>query len=510
MADITSTKPKSIDDLCPEIMLIIAGYLGLRDLQAFIRVSFRYFMMLDWELQSRVVAGGEGLVRACNNRNLPLVTHLLSEKITSYTGEKKITLQLPPNLHQVIFQPPGGGCFPGCESKLVKLAQRGVRLGAKDKEGRLALHHAICYYFPRRHIRKLLHLTIQEGVSLDCADITGRTGLHDTMVRYNFLHCSEELVDAFIKNGVDVSRQDISRRTALHEAICHDAPLPCIMKLLEAIPNPRATDIFEVQDDFGGNTLLHLAADKLNPDLIKLLLPMSSQAINSINDKGNTPLHLAAIAGSDLGSEVDVDDESPPPEDIFFQDSIGLLLKYGANPNLPNSDGETPLHKMIQIFEIDCSKTIVALLHYGANPNISSWFGTPLHYAIDRENSSNVQLLLDGAADVSIPDSRGYTPIHLASMAEMEHQGIFEQLLLRSNIENLNSHTYDDQSTPLHMSSFGGRHSVDRVRRFLLWGADRNARNASGDTALDIASRGNREEIIILLTNGVPNNNPLD
>jgi len=63
----------SIDYMSPELVLIIAGNLKPWDLLTFIRVSKGYQQLLEPELQSRAVAGGEGPVGACNQRKIQAV-----------------------------------------------------------------------------------------------------------------------------------------------------------------------------------------------------------------------------------------------------------------------------------------------------------------------------------------------------------------------------------------------------------------------------------------------------
>lgn len=68
-----------------------------------------------------------------------------------------------------------------------------------------------------------------------------------------------------------------------------------------------------------------------------------------------------------------------------------LLLNFGANPNLPNKDGQTPLHQVIarmaarrdNLLDASCTRTILSsLLKHGADPNLVDNEGhPPLHIA---------------------------------------------------------------------------------------------------------------------------------
>ena len=55
------------------------------------------------------------------------------------------------------------------------------------------------------------------------------------------------------------------------------------------------------------------------------------------------------------------------------------------------------------------------LLKYGANPNMRDYIGrTPLHLAIVMQNISVVTLLLNAGTDVLLTDFNGHTPLQLA------------------------------------------------------------------------------------------------
>ena len=73
-------------------------------------------------------------------------------------------------------------------------------------------------------------------------------------------------------------------------------------------------------------------------------------------------------------------------------DHIKILLKNGADPNITNEDGLSPLHTAVNKQNITIVKL---LLKYGANPNIKSklYQQTPLHLAI-KNNADPIFLLL--------------------------------------------------------------------------------------------------------------------
>jgi len=100
----------------PELSLMIAEYLDLKDLLSFMWTSSYYRVSIELTLQKRVVAWGKHLVTACNQKKLTLALYLLSTKISAYTKLRDITHGLPENLILVIFRHTDGKqCLPGCE-----------------------------------------------------------------------------------------------------------------------------------------------------------------------------------------------------------------------------------------------------------------------------------------------------------------------------------------------------------------------------------------------------------
>lgn len=91
-----------------------------------------------------------------------------------------------------------------------------------------------------------------------------------------------------------------------------------------------------------------------------------------------------------------------------------LLLKYSANPNALDKEGETPLSYAARSGSTSALRT---LLEYAANPNSKSFTlkQTPLHCAITGNHLDCVSLLLKYNADAYTQDLNGNSPLNLAS-----------------------------------------------------------------------------------------------
>jgi len=138
---------------------------------------------------------------------------------------------------------------------------------------------------------------------------------------------------------------------------------------------------------------------------------------------------------------------------------IKLLLEAGAEPNIFfESTGSTPL----QIASIRQHTDVVKiLLKYGANPNIPNMNGlAALDHAVHAMNVCNgcvdiVEVLLAHGADVNHQDASGFTAFHRAVMF---NNIILVKLLLEHGADPLIKTNYD--KTALEMASYFGFHEI--------------------------------------------------
>jgi ankyrin repeat protein len=96
---------------------------------------------------------------------------------------------------------------------------------------------------------------------------------------------------------------------------------------------------------------LHIAAYEGDVERVKKLLEKGANP-NIQDEVGRTPLRNAAFKG-----HVDV---------------VKLLLEHGADPNIQNEYGDTPLHMAVYWGRVDVVKL---LLEYGADPTVRTRTG---------------------------------------------------------------------------------------------------------------------------------------
>ncbi|XCA36071.1 MAG: ankyrin repeat domain-containing protein [Wolbachia endosymbiont of Armadillidium vulgare] len=188
------------------------------------------------------------------------------------------------------------------------------------------------------------------------------------------------------------------------------------------------------------------------------------------NNKGLTPLHVAALKGCD--------------------DVAKFLLNFKARVDARVSDGFTPLHLAAQEGR---DGVVELLLNHGADVNAESNDSTiPLQMAAQRGHKNVVEILLNHGADVDAKSNDSATPLLIA--AQGGHGSIVKLLLKHGADVDAKS---NDSATPLLAAAQGGYGSI--VKLLLKHGAGVNAKSNEGLTPLSVAAQGGYDDIVKLL-----------
>ncbi len=212
-----------------------------------------------------------------------------------------------------------------------------------------------------------------------------------------------------------------------------------------------------------GMTPIHIAANQENTECLERLLRAGPSLIDSRWKDGSTALHNAAAGG--------------------FLENVDCLLKRGANAQLTNEKGMTPIH--MAAYHCGNAKCLERLLE--AEPGLinaqTKYLDTALNIASRRGSLKNISCLLENGARVDIVNASEMTPIH-SVVAHNGNTKCLERLL------NTGPHLVDaedkDGDTALHISA--GKGSQENANCLLEHGATLDSRNAKGMTPIHRAS----------------------
>lgn len=220
---------------------------------------------------------------------------------------------------------------------------------------------------------------------------------------------------------------------------------------------------FKIKDKKNGYTVLHWAAFHDNLTLVKYLIELSAD-INAKSVKGETPLDLAAQAGS-----LDVLDffieEQNMQYDIFtaaakgYTATVRYFIERKVKPvNSADSSGWTPLHRAAYNNRLETVKFLVN--EKGAKVNISNKRNssplTPLHAAAEEGHTEIVKYLVEKGGDFNSRDSYGRTPLYWA--ADNGHLNI-TKFLIDEKKADLNQQD-NDGNTLLHAAAWNGQLNI--------------------------------------------------
>ncbi len=241
----------------------------------------------------------------------------------------------------------------------------------------------------------------------------------------------------------------------------------------------------------GGFPLLHVAARKKDLEMVRLLLAVGADP-NTKSRLGRTPLHYMmdptyllwnwaapAIVGAltEAGADVNARDAygltplhialaAPRSRRDTWEGRgpvavLEALLAAGADVNAPGLDGTTPLHEAALW---DDMELVGVLLRGGADPNVVDDAGrSPLLALLRRTpncSRETVKLLLEAGADVNVTDRWGESPLRAACRSDRPW---LVELLLAAGAD-VNAVTEDGKSV-LDAAVWSGRNDIAELLR---------------------------------------------
>ncbi len=278
------------------------------------------------------------------------------------------------------------------------------------------------------------------------------------------------LLRDLIARGVDVNAAhgSLTPLLAATRDSWHGRP-EAVMTLLANGADPRVADA-------DGNTPMHHAARSSDPGVVALLRDAAAE-IDTPNKEGLTPLGVACLAGNwrlarfllERGARVRVDGAVSPLVAAAGGDDddpagVQLLLKHKAQPDGPDRDGRTALHRAAHAGHAAIAAELLAAGADAAARDAQQ--RTPLLEAARGGRLATVEVLAEAGADAAAVDAAGRSALALACLAPAP-------------------------APPL-------------VRRLLELGADPKLADADGKGPVDHAAAAGRWSLVTLLDPGYP------
>lgn len=315
----------------------------------------------------------------------------------------------------------------------------GVNVNARDEKGRTPLHLATS------HI-DVLQLLIANGADPNASANNGSSPLHMAAT-----YGASEAARALLRAGADRFHSNDSGEYPFVIALKQGNP-QMLQALLDGLSLQDLVAKFPVN---GACFLLLTAAKNGQDEMLKQLLDAGINAAIADANK-NSALHFALTASA-----------------------VELLVAHGADPNMQNVRGCTPVHEAAASGNL---AQLTALLKLGGNPvALDAGARQPLFYALQPERSDCAKLLMP-LSDMRATDSDGNSLLHFAILGKAS-ASVFQELCARGCLINAANKL---QQTPLHLAA--QKDNVEIVRILLDRKADTRARNASHHTPLDCAN----------------------
>ncbi len=208
-------------------------------------------------------------------------------------------------------------------------------------------------------------------------------------------------LEALVSAGIDINVKDSHSKTALMVAAAH-GNADMVVDLLSSGANPA-------DRDKNGKSVLEYALSSLEEYvLIPLLGSLPVAEINQHNNEGVTPL-ISVIR--------QLKEKRPRARWSVF-DIVDLLLTFGADPQMADRNGITPLMHCVQLQHnvVEEAKAVISLLVVrGTDPDVQkggtgkSAGATALMYAVEYHQPLLVEHLLKCLADYTLVNKKKRT-----------------------------------------------------------------------------------------------------
>ena len=353
---------------------------------------------------------------------------------------------------------------------------------------------------------------------------------------------ASDAIDYLLKKGADINARDAQAATPLLRVLSPESgpdaeKVPTIVNYLVQ----KDADLAVLDEDDEG--VLHMAVRRGSKELVSLLLNKGVQP-NARNQSSQSPLDLllpgtyngrarrvvngtfngtADASGPlklekettrelvalllDKGADQtqgDTQGNTPLMRAAAMRDAdiVTLLLAKGAQVNAQNNQNETALMRLASYSSSSTAKqaieTAKVLIAKGADVNLTTQYGeTMLSRALNNSNKELAALLIESGADLEVTRPGAEAPIfRIVTMNDADLLALAIEKKADINVKDSSG------STPLQRAVLYGNGKVELVELLLKAGAELNAQNNAGQTALDLVRPGNNDLLQFLKEHG--------
>jgi ankyrin repeat protein len=319
----------------------------------------------------------------------------------------------------------------------------------------------------------------------------------------------EDVAVALLARGATSSpAHGPNRRTAFMMAAKWNN-LDMVKQLLQIGHLPSIND----EDSDKRTALWHAVQHRSSAELVKTLLDAGADA-NVADKDGNSPLHIATDCGIirllvESGAALDHSNNSGFTA-LHLRcmnkdtDAASLLLSLGADAETWDHAGQTVLMHAAENGLVDVARDVLS--RYPGTTDVRSVKGqTALFIAVERQHSGIIAALLDAGASVSICDEKRRSPLMVCADV-----GVAERLLSlgadlhATDASDRNALIYACAAGYIDVVSFLLKNKADPDPSSSLYAEDED--RWPNDTALMAACRNNHPGIVDLLL--APENSP--